>query len=67
MTLMIDAFDDQQVVQGDPINPVNSSNLTTNNVPSLAVNETYLFNILSGPAEAILHAHPFGLNEVLTV
>ncbi len=62
-TMTIDAFDDQQIVQGNPINATGTSNLTT---PSVIGGQRDLYvNYLGGPAEAVLHANPFGLDEVL--
>ena len=62
-TMSIDAFDDQQIVQGNPINAIGSSNLTSSSV--IGGQRDLHVQYLSGAAEAVLHANPFGLTDVL--
>jgi len=63
LTMMIDAFDDQQVVQGNPVNTIGASNLTSSSV--IGGQRDLMVEYLAGGAEAVLHANPYGLTDVL--
>ena len=62
-TLLIDAFDRQQRVQGNPIVPIGSTNLSGSSM--IGGQRDILVEYKSGPAEVVLHADPWGLNHVL--
>lgn len=60
---MIDDFANQQQVEGNPIIPVGSTNLTSNSV--IGGQRDLHVQYWLGPAEANLYANPYGLNQVL--
>lgn len=62
-TILVDAFESQQRVEGNPILPVGMTNLSTGSV--LGGQRDLRVDYESGPAEIVLHANPWGLNKVL--
>ena len=63
MNLLIDDFADQQRVEGNPVQVTNATNLTSTGV--IGGQRDLHVEYLSGPAEAVLYANPFGMSEVL--
>jgi hypothetical protein len=61
--MMIDDFKDQQRIVAHPIASVGASNLTSGTV--LGGQRDLHIEYLGGSAEAVLHANPFGMNDVL--
>ncbi len=62
-TTLIDGFDDQQRVEANPVQSYQATNLTTDS--AIGGQRDLHVEYLSGPAEAVLYANPYGMAEVL--
>lgn len=64
-TMLIDAFEQQQRVQGNPIVAVGVTNLSSASGTIIGGQRDLHVEYLWGPAEITLHANPWGLSQVL--
>lgn len=62
-TMLVDAFQQQQRVEGNPIVTTGALNLSASSI--LGGQRDIRVDYISGPAEVVLHANPWGLNQVL--